>query len=257
MYAVTLRNPWPYAIAKGWKSEETRTHKRLRSLVGCRIAIHAGLGWDAFALAAMDPYLTPDQRTEMRGMSRADFPTGIVCTGFASGFRELTHQDSGEALFSIDALLYGLHLQDVYALPVPTPATGRQYTWQWPGAPLRLFGSRQVPEAIAYAEKANGQALHVWKPPTNVQGKSVWPGGATPMCFQNCKTWGHLIDADADRLVATAERFGVRRVIVGRRGTRSQHIDLCGKPLQRAIMAALRNLPEEEEQQKAANQTVA
>lgn len=79
-----------------------------------------------------------------------------------------------------------------------------------------------------YAD-AGGQALHVW------QGN--WPG-PKPRCFVNGREWGHLIDRDHARLVATARRLGVHVVCVSRPGERGQHIDLCGRPLERAIEEA-------------------
>jgi hypothetical protein len=39
---------------------------------------------------------------------------------------------------------------------------------------------------------------------------------------------------DKTRLIATAKRFGVRVIKVERDGQPGQHIDLCGKPLERA-----------------------
>jgi len=44
----------------------------------------------------------------------------------------------------------------------------------------------------------------------------------------------HLIDNDAVRLEKTARRLGVRVIKIERKGVRGQHIDLCGKPLEKA-----------------------
>jgi len=48
------------------------------------------------------------------------------------------------------------------------------------------------------------------------------------------KGWAHLFDQDKERLIATAKWLGVRVIKVEREGKSLQHIDLCGKPLQRA-----------------------
>lgn len=45
----------------------------------------------------------------------------------------------------------------------------------------------------------------------------------------------HLLDANESRLIKTAKRCGVRVIKVSRRGKRGQHIDLCGKPLEKAL----------------------
>lgn len=78
-----------------------------------------------------------------------------------------------------------------------------------------------------YAD-AGGQALHVWNPDVR-----EWP--EAPSCFKRSgREWGHLLDRDAERLVATACSLGVKVIAVGRRGLRGQHIDLCGRPLRKA-----------------------
>ena len=91
---------------------------------------------------------------------------------------------------------------------------------------MKLFESREIFEAYKYV-LGGGQALHVYK---------VMSGGFpnAPACFKKTKRWGHLLDQDEKRLMATARRLGVKRVVVGRRGTMRQHVDLCGAPLARA-----------------------
>jgi len=90
---------------------------------------------------------------------------------------------------------------------------------------MKRFVSRDIFEAFSYADQG-GQALHVWK--------GNWPK-RKPRCFRDGQCWGHLIDHDRDRLVATAKRLGVNRVVVSRDGQRGQHVDLCGAPLARAM----------------------
>ena len=46
MKAITLWQPWATFVAMKWKTIETRTHQRFRSLKGQRIAIHAGKRFD-------------------------------------------------------------------------------------------------------------------------------------------------------------------------------------------------------------------
>lgn len=52
--------------------------------------------------------------------------------------------------------------------------------------------------------------------------------------FRKYPVIAHLIDLDKDRLIATVRRLGVRVIKVEREGEPLQHIDLCGKPLERA-----------------------
>ena len=89
----------------------------------------------------------------------------------------------------------------------------------------------QIQEALDYAA-CGGQALHVWN-------GGQWPGDA-PACFRRSPIWGHLMDQDEKRLVATARRLGVRRVVVSKRDRREQHVDLCGAPLRKAMAETIR-----------------
>jgi len=82
-----------------------------------------------------------------------------------------------------------------------------------------------------------GQALHIWGPP-QANGQSAWPG--QPACFRRSRLWGHLMDQDRERLVATARQLGVKRIVVGSDGEPNQHVDLCGRPLANAIARARR-----------------
>lgn len=77
--------------------------------------------------------------------------------------------------------------------------------------------------------------LHVWDPPQDDQGNSIWPGHRTPRCFQKTKRWAHLFCEDTEQLEKKARALGVRAIKVSRRGRRGQHIDLCGRPLEKAI----------------------
>jgi len=93
---------------------------------------------------------------------------------------------------------------------------------------MKRFESKDIAAAMDFAE-AGGVALHVWK--------GAWPG-KKPRCFRDGQDWGHLFDMNPKRLVATARRLGVRVIKVSRIGGRGQHIDLCGKPLAKAIQEA-------------------
>ena len=90
---------------------------------------------------------------------------------------------------------------------------------------MKLFEERRLMEAYAHAREG-GQALHLFSDP------NIYPG--CPSCFKRSRQAAHLFDYNIDRLIKTARRLGVRVIKIGRKGKRGQHIDLCGKPLQRA-----------------------
>lgn len=90
---------------------------------------------------------------------------------------------------------------------------------------IKLFRSHDILKVSNHLQ-AGGIALHVWR------GKCHH---ATPICFMAGELWGHLMDLDMERLMATARRLGVQNIHVSKKGKRDQHIDLCKGPLHRAI----------------------
>jgi hypothetical protein len=92
---------------------------------------------------------------------------------------------------------------------------------------MKLFQQRELKDAYLFAE-SGGQALHLCKSASFVTS-------AAPNCFKRSTHLAHLIDYDIDRLMATARRLGVRVVKVERPNKSGQHVDLCDKPLDRAI----------------------
>lgn len=99
---------------------------------------------------------------------------------------------------------------------------------------MKQFAANLVRDAIDYAD-SGGQALHVWAPPQNKTG-SCYPGA--PACFRKTNLWAHLIDRDTQRLKKTARNLGVKKIVISRPGRSGQHVDLCGKPLRKAMEAA-------------------
>ena len=89
---------------------------------------------------------------------------------------------------------------------------------------MKLFeGHREYRAALEMAA-AGGQALflHPWGAPSHIR------------CFNGVRWIGKLFDRDRSRLVTTGRRLGVRVIVVDREGQESQHIDLVGRPLERA-----------------------
>ena len=94
---------------------------------------------------------------------------------------------------------------------------------------MKVFQQDQVKEAKAYA-LAGGQALHLHR--------IIVDRSRAPRCFVSAIDRGediaHLFDQDAQRLIATAKKLGVKVILVEHPGTPRQHIDLCGIPLRKA-----------------------
>jgi hypothetical protein len=96
---------------------------------------------------------------------------------------------------------------------------------------MKEFSKRQLREALAYSNEG-GQALHLHNVIANPK--------RAPACFKRDIRKGfqiaHLFDCDRKRLIATVKMFGVTKIKVEREGEPSQHIDLCGTPLSKALM---------------------
>ena len=87
---------------------------------------------------------------------------------------------------------------------------------------MKQFTAKEIFEAYEES-KAGGQALHVQS--INTTGHRL---------FARYPESAHLFDMDKERLIATVKKLGVRVIKVEREGTFRQHIDLCGKPLEKA-----------------------
>lgn len=96
---------------------------------------------------------------------------------------------------------------------------------------MKIFQQQEIRAAYAHAA-AGGQALHVFS------GAFAYMQARTPNCFKGRRQIAHLFDQDHERLLATVKRLGVRVVKVEHPGTHRQHVDLCGRPLDRAIALA-------------------
>jgi hypothetical protein len=87
--------------------------------------------------------------------------------------------------------------------------------------PLKLFQMKQIREAIQYSSDG-GQALH------------IHTINAGHRLFKKYPVIGHLFDQDTKRLIYLAGRLGVNVIKIEYEGNPRQHIDLCGKPFERA-----------------------
>jgi hypothetical protein len=100
---------------------------------------------------------------------------------------------------------------------------------------MRLFEEREIREAVAYAADG-GQALHLFG------GAGAYPNAPAP--FKKHKDAAHLFDQDKARLILTSKRLGVNVIRVSREGEAYQHVDLCGRPLDRAKAQCENHEPE-------------
>jgi hypothetical protein len=101
---------------------------------------------------------------------------------------------------------------------------------------MKVFQMRELKEAVEYA-KQGGQALHVWNPSVLGPPEEIFPH-APKVFLRNKSQWAHLFDQDLGRLKKICRKLGVNKMKPERVGTDKQHIDLCGKPLERAIKMA-------------------
>lgn len=94
---------------------------------------------------------------------------------------------------------------------------------------MKAFSWRFVEHAVRYA-RDGGQALHLHR---------FIMSPSAPRCFVQAVDRGepiaHLFDLDTGRLVSTARQLGVKVIFIDKDETPRQHIDLCGRPLLRAI----------------------
>ena len=149
MKAITLHQPWASLIAHGVKTIETRSWAPPRSLLGERIAIHAGK-------RVVRAGLSPRVWYAVEGIYGPEWwkaiPTGaVVCTAVLADARRvkwiaggpdihltpsLTGVTAGDSVrddpygdFGLDRWLW--FLREVQLVEPPVNATGHQGFWDW------------------------------------------------------------------------------------------------------------------------------
>jgi hypothetical protein len=121
--------PWAFWVAKGWKPIETRTHTRFASLVGRRIAIHAGQHWDVMAFDFASQWLTPEQVRFTKEMA-PDLHGYVLATAFVEAHERLGVLQEKNALIECRTPRWGLFLKEIRELETPFAAEGRQGIWK-------------------------------------------------------------------------------------------------------------------------------
>lgn len=122
MRALTLWQPWAFAIAHLGKDVENRTWKPPGDIQGQRIAIHAGkrIDWDAtWALHA-----------EGHSIPLKPITGAVVAVATVSGFVTENHGTRRRSPWFAGA--YGWCLDDVIVLPDPVVCRGAQRLWALP-----------------------------------------------------------------------------------------------------------------------------
>lgn len=145
MRAITLHRPWPYVILRCGKRVENRPWKPWAVVMGQRIALHAGKGWDERA----EQYLPAEFGTvEEPRLIRQEgiVGTAVVEGWFASDEEVLKTGKSHEGLHwqKVNFLTkdrfffgpYGWVLEDVKELLTPVMCRGKQGLWHVPESAL-------------------------------------------------------------------------------------------------------------------------
>lgn len=131
MKALTLKQPWAWAVAHVGKDVENRTWKPPQSIIGQRIAIHAGRGFDRESLS---------NRAIKNCVLPATFEHGAIVaittvltfqheTGFPHGPGRFPKSDRAYWWFTGP---YGWWLTRTITLPEPIPCRGQQGLWTVP-----------------------------------------------------------------------------------------------------------------------------
>ena len=131
MKAISLWQPWAWAVAHGGKNIENRGWTA-ESLVGEEIAIHAGMRLDEEALQAL---LDDDVKAPPAGQF---YHGGIVAV---ARFAKIVTEDDAEADNEWFFGPYGFLLEDVVAIE-PVPTRGQQKFWSLPPGVAHLVQQR-------------------------------------------------------------------------------------------------------------------
>lgn len=143
MKALTLHQPWSWAIAHAGKRVENRTWAPPASVIGQRVAIHAGLKHYCFgeALYREHPLLPqfPDPGTLVHGaVESVATIAGWVGTNAYNVAPDLAGASGKDTAIAARHSPWwvgpiGWVLTDVSALPEPVPCKGAQGLWTLPG----------------------------------------------------------------------------------------------------------------------------
>lgn len=144
MKALSIHQPWASLIAIGAKRVETRHWPAPASVVGTRIAIHAGKATDAIELGRAGAFyaaLSGADRAGGLALFNGELPLGFVvatarlaaCRPMDAAYLQTVPPGSPEHTFGHFALeRFAWELDDVAALEVPVPCRGMQKVFNLP-----------------------------------------------------------------------------------------------------------------------------
>jgi len=137
MKAISLYEPWASFIIWGWKTIETRTHKRFKSLVAQQILIHAAKTFDYSDVFLK--HLNEYQLSTYKMILKTDYFKStagkLIGTVYVMGFKTLFESDSKSALIDCGIskpVRYGIILQTPINLIQPIPYRGYQFPFDVP-----------------------------------------------------------------------------------------------------------------------------
>jgi hypothetical protein len=140
MYALTLHQPWAWAIAHGGKRIENRTWTPPKWIIGQRIAIHAGKTLDKEAAEDLLYWRGGGTCFGRHGPAVLEDPPGqytlgaFVAVATVKGYVTTIGEQHPQAGWFCGPR--GWVLDDVVALGEPVPCRGRQKLWVVPGPEL-------------------------------------------------------------------------------------------------------------------------
>lgn len=143
MYALTVKQPWAWAIMRGLKGVENRTWEPAPAAVGQLVALHAGKAFDKAGYADFGEIL----RQTGASLPEMDvYQYGAVIA--VARLKAVVKQSPSPWFFGP----FGWVLSDVVALPVPVPCRGALGLWQLPpaaeSAVMRGMGEAQMRREI-------------------------------------------------------------------------------------------------------------
>lgn len=154
MRALTLHRPWPFVILRCGKRVENRPWAPYKAVIGERIALHAGKGWDMRAEQYIEPDMTRGGRWPVLAYAEGLVGTAVVA-GWVNGAvpwepgeapwhpgSARKHRYGPETLaedLALEAISspfyfgpFGWVLEDVREFSAPIPCRGFQGLWNVP-----------------------------------------------------------------------------------------------------------------------------
>lgn len=124
---ISMWMSWTNWVMLGWKTIETRTHRRFASLAGKRIGIHAAIKWDRDAIELSRPFMNLWQTDATEQFPRIG--GSIIGTALVTEHRLLTAKDSSNTFIDCENVRrYGLILERLRTCEA-IPCRGKQGIW--------------------------------------------------------------------------------------------------------------------------------